>query len=165
MTMKRRGSRRKTIWDDTLISSTVASGAQTLLPLSGALGDDSVGYTILRALVHIQFMHEGVPANDGVQALTYGIGVASIEAFAAGIVADPGTQGDHPPRDWYLRDRCTVMQDAAQVLQPTICRFDLRARRTLEHGTAWIAFDSAPVFGTAFTVRILGSVRLLVAIP
>jgi len=158
--------KRRGVWDDTLVSEVIASGAQGIVDLVGSLGGANLsGHTVDRILVNLQAMHFTTPTNDGAQALRYGIAVASAEAFAAGVVADPNVVTEFPAGGWLVRDSCTILQDATEMVPPTICKFDLRGGRKLDYGNLHLVMNNDTLFGTAFTLRVVGIVRLYVLLP
>ena len=157
---------RLSIWDDTLLNFSVASGAQSAaIVLTLTPGGDSEGFTMVRCIVRLSLFHSSVPANDGYQHLDLAVGLGSKESVAAGIVPDPNTNTEKPVHDWVWRDRCAVPQDAATTLRPIHCKGDFRGQRKLGGGQLYLIVNNSPGHGTAFTVTVNGLIRCLLLRP
>ena len=109
MTMRFRGPRRRTAWIDTLISENTPNAGQDLASLlSNLTKTESQGYTLTRCIIHLYVSLLTVPATVGNQRVDLGIGLASEESFAAGVVPDPSIATDRPISDWVWRDSAIV---------------------------------------------------------
>ena len=90
-----------------------------------------------------------------------GIGIASQDAFAAGVFPDPDTQQDEPQRGWIWRDDYLV-QDSTNTLPPILrVSFDLHSQRKIDRGELYYVVDNNLVVGTAFNIRVKGLIRQL----
>ncbi len=164
----RRGPRRRTAWIDTLIDESGGSTAQDLASLLGNLTKtESQGYTLTRCIIHLWLSATAIPASVGITRVDLGIGLASEESFAAGVVPDPSVAPDRPINDWVWRDTAivrtngdTTVWDAAPQLL-----YDIRSRRRIEDGELFLVIDVNSINGTAFTVNTVGLIRCLFLLP
>ena len=90
-----------------------------------------------------------------------GLGVISQEGVGATVFPDPGSTLDFPVRGWTFRERCGVFQNGTGCDIFTRCTFDVASQRKVETGEYYLIFDHSTTFGTAFTVSVLGTVRVL----
>ena len=156
---------RKADWNDTLIESAVANGGQLLLSLMVNFAVlQTSGLTIVRLIGSLTY-YKAAPSNDGNQVVDVGMGLASQESFAAGVVPDPKTDADEPVNGWMYRDRVALSFDATEVMPPVRTMFDLRSSRKIDGAEPYIVFDNSPAGGTAQTVEISGIVRMLYLRP
>ena len=160
---------RRTIWVDKLLNVTNISGGggENEDLLSNIPQADRDGMTLLRTIVRLQFTPAVVSAVSGLQTCDYGIGLAREEAFSAGALPDIETQEDHPTRGWLVRSR-TLVQDETTISVRDFGenKHDIRAMRKIEADTTlFLQFNNNNVEGTAFTTRMTGLIRLLLAHP
>ena len=158
---------RDTLWVDTLLATTLAPGVGTL-GISLMTGQSVIGqrnWTLLRTIFDIQLYSITVAGAWGVVNVDLGFGVTSQEAFAADVLPDPNVNGDLPTRGWIYRTRCVVAQNGvgSQIIYP--CKDDMRAKRKLYNGEAYVALVNTARAGTSFTVVIDGIVRQLWLMP
>jgi len=156
-------SPRMTDWVDTVISLGAGDGAQATASLLTGLAPVNLrGATVIRSIIELDLSSASVAGAWGVQRLDFGIGVADQEAHAAGVLPDPLTSGDKPARGWMYRTSRAVSQNGigSQVLFPL--RADIRGARKIENGEVYYIFNNNNVFGTAFTVQVMGLIRLLI---
>jgi len=154
------------LWIDTIINQAVAEGATT--PLSLMTGVSSLDtrmsqMTLLRTIVGIDIAYTVHDSGEGSQVVSLGLGIASQEAFAASILADPQTATDFPARGWIWRARYRVYgfaADQAAVFNRRI-DLDLRAKRKLENGESFINMANNAQEGVASAVSITGVIRQL----
>ena len=156
----------RTLWLDTALNNDVASGAELLVSLMTGLTAVQTRFdqmTLMRTLIGIDCGYTVHDAGEGSQQFDAGIAIADQVSFAAGSVPDPQTQGEFPTRGWVWRARYRLFGFAAD--QPTIFTrrldLDIRARRLLENGEAFIKFSNAAIEGAASTIRVVGFIRQL----
>ncbi len=155
-----------TVWIDTDPNMTLASGAGSEKSLMTNIGDAQSRIeqmTLLRTIIGIDISYLVHDSGEGSQVVSVGVGVTSHEAFAASILADPEVMTDFPSRGWVWRARYRVYGFAAD--QPTIFTrrvdLDIRSRRKLDNGEAFInAFNTANE-GVTGSVQITGLIRQL----
>ena len=166
MTTRRRSVKRRSVWLDTLVTATIATGGQTSVDLMGSWDrDDARGLTVVRTLLELAVVPATPGSEDSQTALDLAIGVVSREAFAAGALPDPNVAGDSPTAGWLWRTRCLIMGDTAGALTPTICRGDFRSMRKLdESGNLFMVLNNVGIVATP-TLRIVGIVRQLHLLP
>ena len=155
---------RPTEWLDTIIDKAVVEGGQGLATLiTGLAPSDMRGTTVIRTLVSLGIASSTVAGAWGVGRVDMAIGIASQEAFAAGVIPDPVTSTDRPARGWMWRTSRMVAQNGAEaggVVTQVLA--DIRGARKVENGEVYIVIDHNTLMGTAFPIRVLGLVRLLV---
>jgi len=159
-------SKRATDWIDSLLSASIASGAQSLLSLMTGVAPVNVRrQTLVRTLVMLSFQSESVAGAWGTQTLDVGIGITSQEAFAAGVVADPNSANDQPSRGWIYRTRKVVAQNGAGSPVMFDVTADIRSQRKLDDGECFLVVNNSAALGTAFSVRMSTLVRQLWLLP
>ncbi len=159
-------SRRATDWIDTLVVMSASSGAQDFLSLMTGVAPVNVRrQTLVRTIIDLELFSTTVAGAWGTQRIDLGVGIASQEAFAAGVLADPDVAGDQPSRGWIFRTRRMVSQNGigGQILHHV--HVDIKAGRKLDDGEAYIIMNSTADLGTAFTTRAVGIVRQLWLLP
>ena len=157
---------RATDWIDTLVNTTVATGAQSRTDLVSGIGAiDLRGATVIRTLLSLSFMSSSIAGAYGGQRIDLGILIASREAEAAGVVPDPGVAGDHPPRGWLYRTSRVVAQNGSGMDPLLHVSADIRAARKVEQGKVILVIDNEAVSGTSFTYHVDGLIRLLIKLP
>ncbi len=154
------------LWIDTDVDLTLASGAGATDSLMTGVSATQTRFdqmTLLRTIIGIDIAHAVHDSGEGSQLVSVGIGVASQEAIAAGVLADPQTDTDFPTRGWIWRARYRVYGFAAD--QPVVFNrrvdLDIRAMRKLENGEAYVNAFNAAEEGTTGAVLILGLIRQL----
>ena len=158
----------RTIWSDTLMSNDIASGGTLHLQLTAGFSADETrlaSMTLMRTIIGMDVGHAVHDSGQGSQLIDVGIGVTSQEAFAAGVASlpDPNTFDDFPTRGWVFRARGRVFGFAAD--QPAVYSWridrDVRSRRKLENGVAYIVFANSASEGSTGAVRVTGLIRQL----
>ena len=161
-----RAPRRGTAWIDTLVNSTLANAGGDTVDLMGSTDtDERRGMTVTRLLLCLYLFPSDLMAVEGAQACDLGIGVASEDAFGAGALADPNVAGDEPLRGWLYRCRHVALSATGSAFQSLNVREDIHSQRKIDKGTVYMRIDNVTIQGTAFTVRIAGTVRMLVKLP
>jgi len=157
---------RKSVWVDTLHAVSVANGGQVLVSLTGSLTATTTrmgGITLIRTIICHDYSYTIHDSGEGGQILDIGVGVASQEAFASGIVPDPNVATDFPQRGWVYRCRHKLHgfdADQAAVDVRSVFR-DIRSKRKIENGELYIIFDNASASGASAAVEIIGITRCL----
>jgi len=158
---------RQTRWVDTLLATTVASGAQGNIPLLGELTTRHRS-TITRLILCYR-VYPAVPrVVSGIQHVDVGIGVIQQEAATANIVPDPVAEGDFPSMGWLYRCRHSVFDEASGAvieLNMEVMR-DLKSQRVLgQDADLRFITDNTALQGSSFSIRVSGIVRTLVKLP
>ncbi len=154
---------RPTDWVDTVHSTAVVSGGQAVNSLLGALApEDYRGATLIRTILAIGLTSTTVAGVWGTQVVDMAIGIASQEAFNAGIVPDPNVGADKPARGWIYRVRKVVGQNGVGGTVVHEVSADIRGARKIENGEVYLIMTNANLAGTPFTVAVTGLERLLI---
>ena len=157
---------RMTDWIDTIISLDPATGGQANVSLmTGVAPVNMRGVTLIRTLVSLSFSSVSIAGVFGVQNIFMGIGITSQEAFAAGVLPDPETATDKPPRGWVYRSYQGVAQNSTGSPVLFEARADIRGARKIENGELYLIVSSTAVSGTSFTTAVRGLVRVLTKLP
>jgi len=90
------------------------------------------------------------------------IGIASQEAFAAGVLSDPGSGAEEPPRGWIWRASYVASQNGIGTPVVTPVFADIHGARKIENGEVYIIAENTAQVGTSSTMNFSGLVRLLV---
>ncbi len=160
-------NRRRTSWEDSVLANTIVVGTQTLLSIDGTPSvDTGQGRTLTRVIGDLVFVSTTVAGAWGVNRMGIGIGGCSREAFTAGVVPDPLSETEEPPRGWIYRHVAVMSQNG--IGTPVVSgrvQFDIRAQRRLDSGRHFLAFDNEAQFGTTASYRVIGLVRALYLLP
>jgi len=156
---------RHTFWVDTTLDLQVTSGSVTAAGLLTNISsvESRTGMTLIRLILCLDVAHLIHDSGEGIQNVAVGIGIASQEAFAANVFADPNTDTDFPMGGWLFRCRMRTYgfaADQAAVYNRVIER-DLRAKRKLNNGNMFLSGANDAESGTASTIVIAGIVRAL----
>ena len=159
--------RRMSFWDDTRVGESITSGGVNSLILSLTPGGQSEGFTLVRTIVQLGGFEAAAPSAQGAQRIDVGIGLATKEAVALGPTAlpDPNVNTEQPIGDWIWRESWSVFRDNTNVVVPQIVGGDFRGGRKLAGGQLFMIITNANSYAAAFTVRILGMVRMLILRP
>ena len=161
-------ARRLTAWDDRMLNQTLADNSQDIQGLMVNVSDpEKRGCTLIRTLVHVQYLATAPGTVSGVNLVHYGIALVSDDAFAASIVPDSESGDDFPVLGWVFRDTTTVVDEtlATGPIAPVDVRLDLKSARKLDRSSlVWIA-KSVSREGTVFAVQQTGIVRCLYKLP
>ena len=159
---------RRTTWHDVgLKATTVSEGATGVnIALDGTLSvADVQGLTLTRTLGNLYFMSMTVAGAWGIQALSFGIGISSREAFTAGVLPDPEGDTEEPLNGWVIRNVVAVAQNGIGGAVIQRVHFDIRAQRRLDSGRLYLRMVNTDVRGTGFTVGVVGQIRTLFKLP
>ena len=162
MATRVRAPRRGTAWQDSLVNFDIASGAQSVSSLLGDwIPSDTRGATLVRTILCYSLYPSTPQQGAAEQVLDVGIGVTGQEAFGASVVPDPNTSGDEPQLGWIYRCR-HLIHDVTVAPVPREINKDIRAMRKINDGELYLVINNGPVRGTAFNVRFIGIIRVLV---
>ena len=159
--------RRATDWMDTVVDSTLAINTEERIDLMGTIDQDEArGLTITRILMCVSLTPNPIGAVTGLMQVHIGIGVASREAFAAGVVPDPETSPEEPQRGWLYRCNYAVIDDPTPGYPWPLVKEDLHAQRKLDSGNAYMVLMNRVGYGAnTFSVQAMGIIRMLVKLP
>ncbi len=156
---------RHTYWVDTSLDGVSAtSGGAGNIRLGTADGNFITERmaTVIRTIWNIDAASTTVAGAWGVQLLSYGIGIITLEAFNAGVFPDPATMSDFPVRGWILRGECLVSQNGVGTAIIKSCVGDLRNARKIDNGVLVFSIQNTAVQGTSFTIVVGGLIRNLI---
>ncbi len=157
---------RRTDWVDTILNLEVTVGAQTQTGLMTGLSTaDTRGLTIIRTILQIEMFSNNIAGAFGVALMDLAIGITSQEAFAAGVVPDPRTSSDRPPRGWMWRTSKLVTQNGVGTSIVTTYAADVRGGRKVENGAVFMVADHTALLGAGFQVNVRGLCRMLTKLP
>jgi len=160
-----RGPRRGTVWADITVSVLLATATQSVLSLHPLLLSANFNLTVIRTILYLELKPASPSTVIGTSQIDMGIGITSVEAFTAGVVADPVVVTDYPSRGylWRARRFVTDLGVAGGPAIPTsvIVEMDSSAMRKLDKGELYIVVENNPHSGAAFTVDVHGLVRTL----
>ncbi len=154
------------LWIDTLHSNDVAAGAQIIDSLMTEISEAQSRLsqmTLMRTLLIHSYARTVHDSGEGSGILDVGIGVRSQELVDAAQAPDPETAIEHPTRGWIYRARHRVYGYAADqpaIYEVTINK-DIRSRRKLDNGEAYLVVTHTALEGVAGTIRVLGLTRQL----
>ncbi len=153
---------RATDWIDTIINMDISNAGGDINSLmTGVAPVNMRGMTVIRTIIALSLYSATVAGAWGVQSVNLAIGVASQEAFAAGILPDPRTATDKPPRGWVYRSHVGVAQNGVGTLITRELSADIRGARKIENGELYLIANSDSLVGTTFAVRVDGLIRTL----
>ena len=157
---------RRTKWEDTRVDMLPANGGQTHISLMGTVTpNESEGETLVRTIGELGLFSTTVAGAYGVQRVDIGIGLASQEAFAAGVLPDPNTADEEPRGGWLYRYQCLVAQNGTGTNIIYHCRFDIGAMRKIDGDELYIIVNNGNLLAATFTVQVTGLVRCLIKLP
>ena len=159
---------RRTFWVDRLYNDTaINDAAENLDLLTNVPQHGRDGMTLLRTITQLEWTPATPHAVSGLVRVDYGIGLCQEEAFSAGALPDVDAQEDHPPAGWVIRGSTMVMDETTLAVRNYRgAHHDIRAMRKLDADTTlYLQYHNGLIEGTAFTIRLNGLVRLLLALP
>ncbi len=180
MTTTRRGRRsrrgggrgfrsgRKTQWVDTFVNCLVPNaGADEISLLLDLVGNDTMGMTLTRTIVHLESSLDQWTGAFGIQRVDIAIGVTDQEAFLAGVMPDPAVVTEEPLLGWVWRAQMWVQiqGSVSAAYVPSVERVDLSSRRKIDDGELYLSINNNAVAGTPDSVRVGGIVRSLFLLP
>ncbi len=155
-----------TIWIDSDFNFDVASGAQVVTSLMTGVSSTQSRFdrmTLMRTIIGLDLAYTVHDSGEGSQQLALGIAMTSQESFAAGTVPEPTIATEYPARGWIWKAFYRVYGFAAD--QPAVYNarvdMDLRGRRKLENGEAYLVVNNTVIEGVASATRIHGLIRQL----
>jgi len=159
---------RRTAWVDRIIDNDILTGGQALLSLLGTLTPiETRATTVVRIIVDLKAHPISSPPTVGASRTAIGIGVASQDAFAAGVgsVPDPESAADEPPRGWLYRNAQGIYSGSVETTDLARFKVDLRTKRKIDNGELYMIVTNTAMFGTTYTVTLVGIVRTLLLLP
>ena len=159
---------RPLAWGDTVFSTLMVSATPiNAVDLLAQLADSDT-VTAMRIVGHLYVAPDPVTTQvDGAYQVDVGIGVTSIEAFAANVVPDPNNPSEVPARGWLWVDRmyCSkrIVIDTGMLETVGEVRFDIRSARKVDRGVLYLNAFQSNVSGTANNLRLVGRIRVLCA--
>ena len=154
------------LWIDTVVSQAVASGGSAFVSLmTGVTAAETrlSQMTLMRTILRMDIAATVHDSGEGSVIIDYGIGIVNQASFTAANVPAPSGAAEFPIRGWIVRSRGRVFGFAAD--QPVVYVWavdqDLRSRRKLENGEAYIRWDSNALEGAGVAVTIVGIIRQL----
>jgi len=158
---------RPRAWDTQLINAEfINSGDGFVLGLLDNLIDSDT-LTAVRLLIDLKFAPTALDAVlSGSALVDMGIGVASSEAFEAGVTAlpDPDVEGDTPARGWLWRNRmfCQYKKESGMFhVYVDSLRADVRSMRKVDRGRLFMRAKALVTDDTFPDCRLVGQVRAL----
>ncbi len=161
--------RRRRAWADTLLATSIATGATTISNLlSGAPTMDTL--TAVRIIGYLEFYGSELNETECDQMVDIGVGVSSAEAFNVGSTAlpDPTTSGDYPPRGWLYVARRHALQTLPTGGTPTAMYrqnanfdFDVRGDRKVDKGILFMSIVSTQLGVASTTLDFIARIRVL----
>ena len=154
------------LWIDTNIHSDIASGTTSSVTLMTGVSSTQTRFDqmmLLRTIIGLDIFPVVHDEGEGSQHLALGIGIASQEAFSAGVFLDPQTSTDYPTRGWVWKAQYRIWGFAADqpaVFNQRVDR-DIRAMRKLENGEAYLTMFSNALEGVQIAIKVIGLVRQL----
>ena len=153
---------RPTDWIDTIVNQSVGTGGQAFQSLmTGVAPVNMRGMTLIRTIVSLDVFSTSIAGAYGVQSCNLAIGIASQEAFAAGVFPDPNNATDKPPRGWVYRTCRCVAQNGAGAPVTFRIDADIRGARKVENGETYLIFNNGAEVGTTFAINVFGLIRTL----
>ncbi len=156
---------RHFFWLDTLVSFTTGNASGNAITLMQDIDstESRMGMTLMRIIVGMDLAHTVHDSGEGSQTVDVGIGLASQEAFAANVLADPNSGTDFPIRGWLWRTRYRTYGFAADQPMAIVRRldYDLRAKRKIDNGELYFSLFNTSNEGSTGAVDATGIIRCL----
>ncbi len=157
---------RPRAWADSRIVATLTTAADILVDLlAGAPTVDTL--TAIRIVVNLNCHYIVTNTlSDSDSVVDIGIGVTSVEAFAAGAtsVPDPSSPTSFPPRGWLYVDTGYVGQALTSATgvfnENAVFKVDLRAARKIDKGTLFLRIANTNI-NVGGAMEVVGRVRVL----
>ena len=129
--------------------------------MTGLAPVNTRGMTVIRTIIRMGLFSNTVAGAWGIMRVDLGIGVASQEAFAAGVLPDPNSATDKPPRGWMWRSQQLVSQNGTGHQVIFNVDADIRGARKVENGEVYLIGCNTAYVGTQFQVNCVGLIRQL----
>ncbi len=164
MTMRRRVPRRsvrtrrvgKTSWENLNFSISLTAAASQVIsdltPEPMQTTHEGVGLAVIqRMIAHVDFGFNATDVSAAAHDFAIGIGVVTLDAFAAGAVPDPLSNFD---QDWYYWTHRQFKRTTAAEQALASFDFEIRSKRRLRGGYALVMVVENPVQLDAMNVNI-----------
>jgi len=153
---------------DTFLNESILAGANVAVSLlSDLVGNDTMGMTLTRTILSISVVPILWTGNIGTSRIDLGIGMATQEAFAAGVLPDPAVATEEPIQGWAWREKLIFFNPGSVSAGLDIPRTnaDLKSRRKIDDGELYVAIDNITVDQGGNTLLVLGLIRTLYLLP
>ena len=161
-------SGRKTQWVDTFLNELLVPGANAAVSLlSDLVGNDTMGMTLTRTIISITIAPTAWSGTLGTARCDMGIGLATQEAFLAGVLPDPAVATEEPILGWAWREKLVQVTpgSVSAGIQPARTQADVKSRRKIDDGELYIAMDNITVNGAGHDMLFVGLIRTLYLLP
>jgi len=156
---------RKAFWIDNNIDLGVVSSAQLSTSLFAGTPPINVRQTtVVRMVLDLSIFSSTVAGAFGVNYFDVGIGVASQEAFFAGVFPDPN-EDERPVSGWLYRCRYVVWQNGVGTQIVREIHRDIRSGRKVYDGELFLVANNTPRVGTTASYILGGCIRVLLLLP
>jgi len=150
---------RKTFWVDNPVDLGIVSAAQQSQSLfTGTPPINTRQTTVVRIIIDLKIFSTTVAGAHGVNFINLGIGMASQEAFNAGIFPDPES-------DELYKTRCVAFQNGVGTNPLITCYKDIRSGRKVYDGELFLVATNTNRMGTTASYVLGGEIRVLVMLP
>ena len=160
-------ARRKTIWVDTVVVTSVASGAVEEISLLTGISDAegfTEGWTLIRTLVNLYAIPAAAGAAFGSNLITVGMGQITQDAFVAAALPELGVQFEEPQAGWVFKNIMVTGVNPTEEEWGLIghMQMDIRSQRKMgSDPEMYLQMQSTLLDGTGQTLRISGLIRCL----
>ena len=158
--------RRRRAWADTIVNEAISSGGQIIENLlANAPTVDTL--TVSRMVGYLEVTPIITSEVEYMQIIDVGIGVVSVDAFAAGAgsLPNPTVETDYPSLGWLYAARRMTWQFKAgnneQQRHVAVFDFDIGAMRKIDKGRLFMMVSNSQGQGTATAATIIGRIRAL----
>ena len=152
-----------------MINTTMVTGANLLQLLTQNVADpEKRGCTLVRTLVKLVGAPAAPGATEGIMRVSFGIAMASDDAFVGGALPDVQTADDFPVGGWLWREPMFINDMVANASNMGVMaelKVDLRSQRKLDRVSLYLHGFNELVQGTGFLVRVMGLIRCLYKLP
>ena len=159
---------RTPYWTDVRINEDTPNGFGDLIDLLPNLDrEEKRGITVVRMLIDLWMAPVLLGIVTGSMRLDVGIGVASSDAFGAGLTAlpSPGLSASRPARGWIFRAQPAIISEALNATSHARVHEDIRAKRKIDDGDLFMVVEAILAAGVAFDVKTTGLIRVLYLLP
>jgi len=156
---------RPRAWADTVFNQPLTDAQQVNSDLLVDLPASPV-ITVVRIIGRLTICPNSITNQiSGLTVVDFAIGVSSVEAFTASVLPDADQSVEAPPRGWLWTTRTICIQDRLNT-EPASrfvdqIEFDVRSMRKVDKGRLFLQMENNQASGTAFTVSVIGRVRVL----
>ena len=165
-TARRPGVRRQLKWSEQDLNSSMVSGSVLLDRLNATLTTaQREEATVVRNILCLRFTATvAAGSSSDAMLVSIGLGVTSEQAFVTGsaAVSAPSDALQEPVQGWLYRCRAWVFGGPeSSPMASWLLNEDIRTSRKIGAGVPFVRIDNDPGAGSAFTMRVVGSLRSL----